>query len=83
MNEFYNGRFTPEFSVSVLFPRFRYKSRTSAMVSINIETLRSGLNLPLQNSFIKFDVAIATFKNLLKMAVLQECLNKTDVEKVG
>ena len=33
--------------------------------------------------FIKFDVAIATFKNLLKMAVLKERLNKTDMGKVG
>ena len=32
--------------------------------------------------FIKFDVAIPTFKNLLNMAVLEERLNKTDVEKV-
>ena len=31
----------------------------------------------------KFDVAIATFKNLLKMAVLKERLNKTYMEKVG
>ena len=29
------------------------------------------------------DVAIVTFKNLLKMAVLKECLNKMDMEKVG
>ena len=53
------------------------------MVSFNIETLNSGTNLPLQTSFIKFDVAIATFKNLLKMAVLKERLNKKDMEKVG
>ena len=33
--------------------------------------------------FIKFDVAIATFKNLLNMAVLEERLNKTDIEKIG
>ena len=53
------------------------------MVSFNIETLNSGTNPPLQNSFKKPGVAIATFKNLLKMAVLQERLNKTDMEKVG
>ena len=53
------------------------------MVSFNIETLKSGTNLPLQTSFIKFDVAIATLKNLLKMAVLKERLNKKDMEKVG
>ena len=66
------------------------------MVSFNIETLKSGANPPLQTSFIKFDVAIATFKNLVKIAVLKERLNKTkdvrelsnildktDMEKVG
>ena len=52
------------------------------MVSFNTETLNSGANLPLQTSFIKFDVAIATFKNLPKMALLREHLNKTDMEKV-
>ena len=31
----------------------------------------------------KFDVTIATFKNLLEMAVLKERLNKTDMEQVG
>ena len=31
---------------------------------------------------IKFNVAVATFKNLLNMAALEECLNKTDTEKV-
>ena len=53
------------------------------MVSFNIETLNSGANPPLDNSFIKFDVAIATLENLLKMAVLNKRLNKTDMEKVG
>ena len=32
---------------------------------------------------IKLDVAEATFKNLLKMAVSKERLNKTDMERVG
>ena len=32
---------------------------------------------------LKFYVAIATFKNLLKMAALKGCLNKADMEKVG
>ena len=54
-----------------------------AMVSFNTETLNSGANPPLLNSFRKFDVAVATFKNLLKMAVLEDRLNKTDIEKVG
>ena len=53
------------------------------MVSFNIETLNSGANPPLKNSFIKFDVAIATLENLLKMAVLNNRLNKTDMEKAG
>ena len=48
-----------------------------------IETLNSGENLPLYTSFIKFDVAIATFKKLLNMTVLEEHLQKTDIEKVG
>ena len=52
------------------------------MVSFNIETLNSGAYPPLYNSFIKFDVAKATYKNLLKMAVLKEGLNETDMEKV-
>ena len=42
-------------------------SQSSVMISFNIETLNSGRNLPLQASFIKFNVAIASFKNLLKM----------------
>ena len=53
------------------------------MVSFNIETLNTGANPTLQTSFIKSDVAIAKFKNLLKTAVLKERLNKTDMEKVG
>ena len=46
----------------------------SAMISINIAII---------DSFIKFDVAIATFKNLLNFAVLEEHLNKMDLEKVS
>ena len=53
------------------------------MVFFNIETLNSGQNPSLWNTFKKFDVAIVTFKNLLKMAVLKGRLNKTDKEKVG
>ena len=53
------------------------------MISFNIETLNSGENSPLKTLFITFDVAIATFKNLLNMAVLEERLNKTEIEKVG
>ena len=53
------------------------------MVSFNIETLNSGANPPLYTSFIKFNIAIATFQNLLKMTVLKKRLNETDMEKVG
>ena len=53
------------------------------MICFNIETITSGQNSPLQTPLIKFDIAIATFKNLLNMAVLEERLNKTNVEKVG
>ena len=47
------------------------------MAFFNTEILNSDANTQFQNSFIKFDVAIATFKNLLKTAVLKERLNKT------
>ena len=50
---------------------------------VSFEALNSGTNPPLETSFTKFDVAIATFKNLLKMEVLKEPLNKTDMEKLG
>ena len=53
------------------------------MIYFNIETLNYGGNPPSSTSLIKFDVAIATFKNLLNMAVLDKRLNKTDIEKVG
>ena len=48
-----------------------------------LAALNSGAIPPLQNSFRKFDVTIATLGNLPKMAVLNERLNKTDMEKVG
>ena len=53
------------------------------MISFNIQTLNSSKDPPLLTSFIKFDVAIATFKNLLNMAVFDERLNKADIEKLG
>ena len=53
------------------------------MVSFNIEVLNSVVVSPLQTLLIKLDIAIVTFKNLLKMAVLKECLNKTNMENVG
>ena len=45
------------------------------MVSFDIEILNSGANPPLQTLFIRSDVTLATFKNLLKMAVLKKRLN--------
>ena len=53
------------------------------MISFKIETIASGKNLSLQTSFITFDVTIANFKNLLDMAVLEERLYKTGMEKVS
>ena len=53
------------------------------MVSFNIETLKSGANPSLENSLIKFYFVIVTLENLLKMAVLNKRLNKTDMEKIG
>ena len=53
------------------------------MVSFKNDTLNSGRNLTVYISFIKFDVAIVTFKNLVKMAVLKGRLNKTNMEKVN
>ena len=44
------------------------------MISFNIKTLNSGENLPFIDFAHKFDVAIATFKNLLNMAVLDQHL---------
>ena len=51
------------------------------MVYFNIKTLNSVANQRLQTSFINIDVAIATFINLVKTAVLKERLNKTCREK--
>ena len=45
----------------------------------NNETLHFGTNPLLKPSFIKSDVAIATFKNQLKMAVLKEHLEKMNM----
>ena len=53
------------------------------MVSPKIETLNSGANLPLLALLIKLDVGIATFKNLLKMAVIKEPLKNAEMENLG
>ena len=52
------------------------------MISFKIEALNYGKNLSLQTSFIKFDAATAIFKNLLNMAVLEQRLNKTNMQIV-
>ena len=52
------------------------------MVSFYIETLNSGANPALQNSFMKYDVTIAAIENLLKMTILNKRLNKKDMKKV-
>ena len=57
-------------------------SEISVMVSFNIETLNSAANPPLYTSFIKFDVAIATYKTVLKMAVVKDRVNKMEMEKL-
>ena len=80
MNKVYNGGFTPEYSVSLL-------KKITALVRDYVSGTRKykaikELNLRLKTSFIKFDVVTATFKNLVKMAVLKDRLNKTDIEKV-
>ena len=53
------------------------------MIPFHIEMLNSGANLPLLTLFITFDIAIATFRNMLNMVVLKEHVNKIDMEKVG
>ena len=39
--------------------------------------------MPLWNLFIKFDVVVATFKNLQIIVGLKEPLKKTDMQKVA
>ena len=53
------------------------------MISFDIETPNSGEKFSIIDIVHKFDVAITTFKYLLNKAVLEERLNKTDIEKVG
>ena len=49
--------------------------RQSALFSFNSETLDSGANSPLQTLFIRFDVALATFTNLLYITIFKERLD--------
>ena len=62
---YFSADFTFYFLVSYTY------SQTGAMISFNIGTLNPVKNAPLSSSFIKFDVAITTLKNLLNMAVLE------------
>ena len=74
---YFPARFAVYFLVSYTY------FQTSMMTSFNFEMLNCGKNLPLQTLFIKSDVAIATFKNLLNMAILEKHLNKTGLEEVS
>ena len=53
------------------------------MISFNIGTLPSGAYSSLQTLLVKFNDDKTTLKNLQKMSALKECLEKTDMEKVG
>ena len=53
--------------------------QTSTMISFNIEMVNSGKNSLLWNLFIKFYVAIATFKNLLNMVILEDGHSKVSL----
>ena len=66
-----------------LYEFCKYCCKNAATISFNIDRLNSGENPPLQTSFIKLDFAIATFTNLLNMAVLEEPLNKMEIDHVG
>ena len=52
------------------------------MILFNIEMLSSDKSPSLKTSLIKLDAGGATFKNLLNVTVLEECLNKTNIDKV-
>ena len=57
--------------------------RQITLISFNSEILNSGANSPLQTLFIRFDVAIATFTNLLHMTIFKGRLKRMDIEKVS
>ena len=57
--------------------------RQITLISFNSETLNSGANSPLQTLFIRFDVAIATFTNLLYMTIFKGRLKRMDIEKLS
>ena len=80
MNKVYNGGFAPEYSVSIL-KEIIALVRDYVSGTRKYKTIKE-LNLRLKTSLIKFDVVTATFKNLVKMAVLKDRLNKTGMEKV-
>ena len=52
------------------------------MILFNIEMINSDKSLSLKTSLIKVDAAVATFKNLLNLKVLEEHLTKTYIEKI-
>ena len=84
MEKYFIFPFHVHFSASFAFyflVSYKY-FQTSVLKSFNIETLASDENPPLYTSFIKLDLVIATFKNLLNMAALEVHLNKVEIEKV-
>ena len=91
LNLVFNWRKISYFKFTYIFPLFLLFISTFSIHTLKLArwfllTMKHwtlGENLPLLTSFIKFDVATATFKNLLNMAVLEECLNKTGIEKLG
>ena len=60
---------------------YRY-FQTNTVISFNIETLSSCIKITIIDLLDKTDVAIVIFKNLLNVAVLEEFLNKTNIEKI-
>ena len=52
------------------------------LIFFNIEMLNSDKSPLLQTSLIKLGAAVATFKNLLNMTVLEERLTNTNKGKV-
>ena len=66
------------FYFQVLYTYFQ----TNTVISFNIETLSSCIKITIIDLLDKTDVAIVIFKNLLNIAVLEEFLNKTNIEKI-
>ena len=79
MNTFLNFKYI-FLLVLIFISCFHVHNFELALISCDVETLNSGANLP---SLIKFDIALATSKNLLKIAVLKERLEETEMKKIG